>query len=313
MKKAIRLALIVGMTLASTGRAYEWEHPYDDPPPKKPNMYVTPIKDTLILTPTPKESVWVQPMQSYPCIGKANIGWLIIYDDSKGVKRAGLVPWRDRMNNLTAEEDGNNLKIRSGTITRIGQGGALLKQGFPYFLIKEDEQNQTLLYYFASYTQEVIVAKAQMCTKIDEATAMKLLSDIKNKSIEHTQPTGESHATIINSCSCDNPVMSSSVSSGRQSSDDSEGKSASKCTTCNGAGKIRVASRGLTSSWTKCPNCGGTGKNNHDSLAIERGSRNYMSAADLKNDFQNHLNRMPTPSSSAGAFDSMANGTFPGH
>jgi len=152
--------------LIHQGYAFEYEDPYADKPKKQdkpPSIsYVTPIEDTFIPTPAPEKAVWVQPMQSYSCIGKANIGWLIIYTDSQGIKRIGLVPWRDRMNNVTAEENGDNLKINPGAIVQIGQGGVLLKTECSYQLIEEVGNHQKVLYCSEAFTQSVLVAKNNM-------------------------------------------------------------------------------------------------------------------------------------------------------
>jgi hypothetical protein len=167
--------------LIHQGYAFEYEDPYADKPKKQdkpPSIsYVTPIEDTYIPTPAPEKAVWVQPMQSYSCIGKANIGWLIIYTDSQGIKRIGLVPWRDRMNNVTADEEGNIVRIRAGTVVPMGQGGLLLKANTPYPIVENHNEQLKVQYSVGSYSNTVTVARSKM-QFVEYVKAQRILKEL---------------------------------------------------------------------------------------------------------------------------------------
>jgi len=169
------VAILMTM-LIHQGYGFEFEDPYADPKASKapktiespkasepPSIsYVTPIEDTLILTPAPAKELWVQPMQTYRLIGKVNIGYLIIYPDDQGVYRTGIIPWKDRMNNLTVTEEGNILRIRPGTVAKIGQGGILLRANTPYPLVGGNNLQQKVQYCVGTFSQVVSVAKSKM-------------------------------------------------------------------------------------------------------------------------------------------------------
>lgn len=126
--------------------------------------YVTPIEDTVIQTPALKDLVWVQPMGTYPCIGKSDSGYLVIYSDTKGMKRIGTIPWRDRMSNITVDEnkEGNTVTIRAGAVALIGQGAIILQKGTPYQLVGNENNQSKVRYFSGSFTQEVLTAKDKL-------------------------------------------------------------------------------------------------------------------------------------------------------
>jgi hypothetical protein len=66
------------------------------------------------------------------------------------------------MNNITADEERDDIRIRAGAAAPIGQGGVLLKKGIPYVLLNEVNDQQKVLYCTGSFTQEVLVAKTRM-------------------------------------------------------------------------------------------------------------------------------------------------------
>ena len=146
--------LITGTVLAGLVMAEE--------PTAGSPAYVSPIEDMVIPTPAPKNLVWAHSKNTFPCIGKVNNGYLIVYTDTQGIKRAGLLPYRTRMKSQTADESDGVVTICPSVSIEIAQGGILLVKNSPYRLIGEVNGQQKVLFINDSFTQEVSVAKAKM-------------------------------------------------------------------------------------------------------------------------------------------------------
>ena len=166
---------------ASTGLAFEFENPYKTHPstPSSPadtltavtapatpsassHSYVTPLENIIIPTPAPKSPVRAQENNSFDSIGEAATGYLIVYNDNQGIRRIGLLPFRNRMNSQTTDYSGGSLVIRRGINVEIQQGGVLLQKDIPYLLKGETKTHQKILFSCGIFTQEVSVAKDNM-------------------------------------------------------------------------------------------------------------------------------------------------------
>ena len=125
-------------------------------------FYIVPTEDILITTPAPKERIWAQQSQSYPLIGLANTGYLIVYTDSSGKPQAGMAPFRDRLNNITASASDYAITTRPNAVVEITQGGILLLKDHPYRLMNEAVGKVTLFYTCGPLTQNVTIAKSRI-------------------------------------------------------------------------------------------------------------------------------------------------------
>jgi hypothetical protein len=160
--------------------------------------YVTPIDDIVLPTPPPKNPVWAQPRNTFPCIGNVQNGYLIIYKDEQGIARVGLLPYRTRMNSPTADvsTSGDFITMRPSVSIEIGQGGILLKRGEAYRLMGEAGDYQNVLFCSYSFTQEVSVAKIKMLTSkfLPASTNDAKLAKEEKTSIQ--EPDSRSNKTV---------------------------------------------------------------------------------------------------------------------